>query len=147
MVARRQRYALNAIWDSTTTRQNSQVVKTAGQASTQKNLEQQQTESVCSAKKGTYSTTIGSNTDVVCTPCAPGKWSNTDGASSPGDCKECEINYFSADEGRKETCEKCPSDSTTKKKGQTICVKCDAGQYMNTETGDTGASIKSCRAW
>jgi len=98
-------------------------------------------------KKGTYSTTIGSNTDDVCTPCAPGKWSNTDGASLPGHCKECEINYFSADEGRKETCEKCPSDSTTKEKGQTICVKCDAGQYMNTETDDTGTSIKSCRAW
>ena len=98
-------------------------------------------------KKGTYSTTIGSNTDDVCTPCAPGKWSNTDGASRPGDCKECEINYFSADEGRKETCEKCASDSTTKKKGQTICVKCDAGQYMNIETDDTGTSIKICRAW
>ena len=94
--------------------------------------------------KGTYSTMLGAETEDVCTSCAPGKWSNKDGASlSSMACKDCELDHFSADEGRDATCEKCPSDSTTKEKGQTICLKCDAGLHMNTETDGS----KSCRAW
>ena len=43
-----------------------------------------------------------------CIKCAPGKWSDTIGATLISDCQDCAVGYFSSDEGRVSICEKCP---------------------------------------
>ena len=99
--------------------------------------------SVCAnCPAGTYSSARGVTKEADCIKCAPGRWSNTVKATLSSNCKDCAIDSFSADEGRNTSCEKCALDATTLKKGQTICLKCNAGLHLETAIDNS----KSCRA-
>ena len=80
----------------------------------------------------------------LCIDCAPGKWSNVVAAHNRSTCIECEQDSYSGEEGRNTSCESCDSDATTMEIGQTVCVKCTAGQHMETVVNGQSKHCRIC---
>ena len=102
---------------------------------------------------GKYSSAKGAKIESDCNQCSPGRVMGHTGnidatphnlpSTKSTDCMPCDHDYYMAESG-KIKCESCKAKETTTKQGQTVCQKCDGGQYMKAASATGSKECAPC---